>query len=166
MTVPVTPVTAAAPAAFGKSAICWVQVDGRDWPVWYAPLGDVAYVVSGPGEQELPALPASVSITLRAKDTREYAGRFTASATRLHPGDEEWDEAVGALRPARLNPPDADPAARWSRDGAVWALRPDFDAPAPVAPDAPSGAREPAPTTATTRGRMPGHLGKRRRREG
>ena len=141
-------------------------MEGRDWPVWYVPAGEVAYVVSGPGEQELPELPASVQITLRSKDTREYAGRYAASTTRLRPDDEEWDYAVGALRPARLNPPDDDPVARWSSDGAVWALRPDFDAPEPVARDAPSGAREPAPTTATTRGRMPGHLGKRRRREG
>ena len=154
------------PAAFGKSAICWVQVQGREWPIWYAPAGDTAYVVSGPGEQELPELPGSVQITLRAKDTREYAGRYNATATRLHPGDEGWDDAVHALRPARLNPPDDDPVARWSADGAVWALRPDFDAPEPVARDAPSGAREPAATPATTRGRMPGHLGKRRRREG
>ncbi|MBO1754239.1 hypothetical protein [Allobranchiibius sp. CTAmp26] len=156
----------ATPAAFGKSAICWLEVEGRDRPVWYVPAGEVAYVVSGPGEQELPELPASVPITLRVKDTREYAGRFTASATRLRPGDEGWDDAVGALRPARLNSPDDDPVARWSQDGAVWALRPDFETPTPVARDAPSGAREPAPTSATTRGRMPGHLGKRRRREG
>lgn len=152
-----------APAAFAKSTICWLEVENRDWPAWYIAVGDTAYVVAGPGEQDLPDLPANLAITLRARTSLENAGRFAATATRLSEGDEAWDEAVAALRPARLNSPDDDPAARWSAEGAVWAVQPDFQSPVPVDRDAPSGAREPAATSATTPVPIPRHLGGRRR---
>lgn len=155
----------AVPASFSKSTICWLKVDGRDLPAWYIAVGDTAYVVSGPGEQELPELPATLPVTLRSRTSLQHAGRFEATATRLHPGDENWERATQALRTARLNPPDDDPVARWTEQGAVWAVRPDFDTLATVERDAPSGAREPAPTPATTPVRKPRHLGGRRRRE-
>ncbi len=151
------------PAVFAKSAICWLRVGERDWPVWYAPVEGMAYVVSGGGEQQLPDLPAEVRITLRAKDTREYAGRFPAMVQRVAPDDHEWEAAVGALRSARLNAPHSGAAARWAEHSTVWVVRPDFAAPEPVTRDDPGSAAEPAPTTATTRGRMPAHLGRRSR---
>lgn len=168
MTVPATPAGPAVPATFAKSTICWLHVDGRDWPTWYAAVGGTAYVVSGPGEQELPDLPPTLPITLRDRSVLQYAGRFAASATRLHVGDDGWDEAMGALQPARLNSPHGKSAAtidHWATEGIVWAIRPDFGAAAPVERDAPSGAREPVATPATTPVRLPKHFGGRRRRE-
>lgn len=154
------------PTAFAKSTICWLAVEDRDWPAWYVPVGDTAYVVAGPGEQELPDLPATLEITLRARAGLEHAGRFNASVTRLSEGDAEWDEALAALRTARLNSPSDDLDARWTAEGAVWAVRPDFESPGVVERDAPSGAREPEATSATTPVPIPRHLGGRRRRDG
>lgn len=164
-----TPASPAVPATFAKSAICWLHVDGRDRPAWYAAVGDTAYVVSGVGEQPLPELPPELPITLRAKDAREYAGRFTATATQLRHGDAGWAEAMAALQPARLNSPHGKSEAtieHWVTAGVVWAVRPDFDTAAPVTRDAPSGARENVPTPATTPVRLPKHFGGRRRRSG
>lgn len=154
------------PAAFAKSTICWLAVEDRDWPAWYVAVGDTAYVVAGPGEQELPDLPATLAITVRARTSLEHAGRFTATVTRLSESDAEWDEALAALQPARLNSPSDDLAARWTAEGAVWAVRPDFERPAVVKRDMASGAREPEATSATTPVPIPRHLGGRRRRDG
>ncbi|MDQ2853088.1 MAG: hypothetical protein M3Y49_20575 [Actinomycetota bacterium] len=155
-----------APPAFAKSTICWLEIDGRDWPAWYVAVGDTAYIVSGAGEQELPDLPATLPITLRVRTALQYAGKFEATADRLRQGDEAWDEAVGALRPARLNSTGDDQVGRWVGDGVVWAVRPDFEHLLPFERNAPSGAREPTPTPATTRVPIPRHLGGRRRRAG
>ncbi len=166
MTVPAVPDV---PATFAKSEICWLHIDGRGWPAWYAAVGGTAYIVGGPGEQPLPELPPELPITLRARVGREHAGRFTASATRLRDGDEGWDEAMGALQPARLNSPHGKSAAtieHWATEGVVWAVRPDFGSAAPVGRDSPSGASEPIPTAATTPVRLPRHFGGRRRRDG
>lgn len=154
-----------APVAFAKSTICWLGFEDRDWAAWYVAVGDTAYVVTGPGEQELPDLPATLAITVRARTSLEHAGRFQATATRLSPGNAAWDDAVAALRPARLNSPDDDPVARWLAEGAVWAVLPDFTSSIPPVRDAPSGAREPAATSATTAVPIPRHFGGRRRRD-
>ena len=67
---PATNVTALVGEAMTKSGVIWVEVPGdRAWPVWHAWVAPTAYVVNGPGEQNLPWLPEEVVLVLRSQDT-------------------------------------------------------------------------------------------------
>lgn len=151
------------------SGMLWVEDgDGRAWPVWHAWTNETIYVVSGPGEQELPWLPGDVRLILRSKASGARLLVVHASVDEITPDDDRWDDAVEALRKARLNAVD-DLAARWRSECSIRAFRP-FGAPAeaPGSYTAESGAAPVVHTPATTGGWRPWHLGgrpTRRRRQ-
>lgn len=152
-------------AALPRSAVSWLVVDDRPWPVWHAVDGERLYVVSGGGEQELPTLPPQIQVILRTKDTHARVGPVPAKVFRLYPGVPAWEAAVTALLAARQGVPGEAVLDRWKASAAIWAIDVEADAPsrAPSA-DEPSGARAPWPTPATTDPRLPRHFGRLRRR--
>ncbi|HEU5143934.1 MAG TPA: hypothetical protein VFT81_02065 [Dermatophilaceae bacterium] len=144
--------------AMSKSGIIWVDVPGdRAWPVWHVWVEDTAYVVNGPGEQDLPWLPSEVSLILRSRDTGGRLVMVRALTKVLEPGTPEWQAAAEALRAERLNATD-DSLTRWAQSCTITALHP-FDAPL----EGPGGyaaddRRAQAPDTpATTRAWKPWH---------
>lgn len=152
-------------AALPRSAVSWLVVDDRPWPVWHAVDGERLYVISGPGEQELPPLPPQIEVILRTKDTHARVGPVPAKVFRLHPGVPAWEAAINALLAARQGVPGEAVLDRWKASASVWAIDVEVDAPLePPHAQSPSGAREPWPTPATTPARLPRHLGPLRRR--
>ncbi len=152
-----------------KSALVWVTVPGqRVRPVWHVWHDGGVCVVSGGLEQPLPGIETAerVDVTVRSKDKGGRLVTFAATVTAVAPPDELWEPVVAALHAARLNPPDGEEQPlRWARESRVWRLLPTGDvSEAPGAMPAGSLAAVPAPTPATTRGRLPLHLGRRRRR--
>lgn len=112
--------------AASKSGVMWVEVPDAGthavWFVWHDDedprgTGPAAYVVSGPGEQRLPFLPAEVTVILRSKDTGGRLLRLRAAVRELVPASPEWETAAELLRAHRLNAT-GDVLARW-REGAV-----------------------------------------------
>ncbi|MDX6334526.1 MAG: hypothetical protein QOG05_1866 [Streptosporangiaceae bacterium] len=106
---------------------------GRPRPAWHV-WRDAAYVLTGPGEQDIPGLgdASQVTVTVASKDTGGLLVRWTARVSRVEPGSAEWSGIIGALLAARLNEPPgsgASPAQRWAASGAVYRLSPaPFDA--------------------------------------
>jgi hypothetical protein len=106
---------------------------GRPRPAWHI-WRDAAYVLTGPGEQDIPGLgdASQVTVTVASKDTGGLLVRWTARVSRVEPGSAEWSGIIGALLAARLNEPPgsgASPAQRWAASGAVYRLSPaPFDA--------------------------------------
>jgi hypothetical protein len=153
-----------------KSALIWVSVPGQPLPVaaWHVWRDDSAYLVTGPGEQEVPGLADSPScdVTVRSTDKGCRVVTWRATVSRVEPGSPEWADAVPGLLTARLNLPDAaDAEQRWADTAAVVRLSPTGDMPEAghtlptgslAAPPAPSPARTPTP--------MPFTLGRRRSR--
>ena len=102
--------------------------DGRPRPVWHI-WRDAAYVLTGPGEQNVPGLgdAGQVTVAVPSKDTGGLLLRWTARVTRVEPGSAEWSEIIGALLAGRLNEPASpgeSPAERWARTGQVYRLTP------------------------------------------
>ena len=143
-----------------KSGMLWIDVPGdRAWPAWHAMLDGTVYVVTGPGEQHLPALPVDLAVTFRSKDTGGRLVTVPAHATVLTPDDERWEDATSALKASRLNSPAGDTVARWASEATVYALTPHGDAlEGPDSYSDASGASQPVPTTATTANWRPWHL--------
>ena len=143
-----------------KSGLLWIDVpDGRTWPAWHVWLDGTAYVVSGPGEQSLPWLPAEVALTFRGKGTGGRLVKVSASAVIVKPEDESWEAATTALKASRLNAPAGDTIARWATDNTVYALTPHDEAlEGPGSYSQESGEAQPAPTPATTRSWHPWHI--------
>jgi len=138
-------------------------VDRHPWrpgrPAWHAWLDGTAYVVTGPGEQHLPALPADLAVTFKSKDTGGRLVTVPAHASVLTPDDESWEAATAALKASRLNSPAGDTVARWAAEATVYALIPSGDAlEGPGSYSDGSGAAQPVPTTATTANWHPWHL--------
>jgi hypothetical protein len=119
------------------------------------------FIVSGPGEQQLPWLPDEVTLILRSKDTGGRLIAVRASVRTVTDDDELWGPATQALKASRLNAVD-DLVARWAQSCTVRALRP-FGAPleAPGRYPDTSGAAPVPPSPATTTGWRPWHLGGR-----
>ena len=71
------------------------------WHVWR----DAAYVLTGPGEQDVPGLGdvGQVTVTVPSKDTGGLLMRWTAQVSRVEPDSAKWPEIIGALLAARLN---------------------------------------------------------------
>ena len=143
-----------------KSGLLWIDIPGdRAWPAWHAWLDGTAYVVTGPGEQHLPALPADLALTFKSKDTGGRLVTVPAHASVLTPDDESWEAATAALKASRLNSPAGDTVARWAAEATVYALIPSGDAlEGPGSYSDGSGAAQPVPTTATTANWHPWHL--------
>ncbi len=68
---------------------------GRSWHVWR----DAAYVLTGPGEQDVPGLGDAplVTVSVASKDTGGLLVRWAARVSRVEPGSAEWSAIIGAL---------------------------------------------------------------------
>jgi hypothetical protein len=156
-----------------RAGLLWVAAgpDARAWPAWHVWADGVALLVCDGLEQPQPDLVdgARVRVTLPSKDTRGRLATFTATATVLPPGTEEWEQAAAALHAQRLNPPDGEQQpARWARESRVVRLVPTGEVlEAPGRMPTGSGAAPVLPTPATTRDPLPFVIGRgtgRRRR--
>ena len=100
------------------------------WHVWR----DAAYVLTGPGEQDVPGLgdASLVTVSVASKDTGGLLVRWAARVSRVEPGSAEWSGIIGALLAGRLNEPESpgapSPAERWAQTGNVYRLTPDENA--------------------------------------
>ena len=143
-----------------KSGILWIDIPGdRAWPAWHVWLDGTAYVVTGPGEQSLPALPADIAVTFRSKSTGGRLITMPAHAAVLTTIDTRGGEATEALKASRLNAPEGDIIARWAAEATIYALTPEGEAlQAPGSYSEQSGVAQPAVTSATTRTWSPWHL--------
>ena len=143
-----------------KSGLLWIDLPGdRAWPAWHVWVDGTAYVVTGPGEQTLPALPADVTVTFRSKDTGGRLVTVPAHATVVSADDPRWDDVSTALKASRLNAPAGDTVARWASEATVYALTPHGDAlEGPGGYSQESRVAQPAPTPATTLTWHPWHI--------
>ena len=97
------------------------------WHVWRV----AAYVLTGPGEQDVPGLGNAplVTVSVASKDTGGLLVRWAARVSRVEPGSAEWSGIIGALLAGRLNEPESpgapSPAERWAQTGNVYRLTPD-----------------------------------------
>jgi hypothetical protein len=155
----VTDLSALLSEAGKKSGMLWIDIPGdRSWPAWHVWLDGTGYVVAGPGEQNLPALPTEVSVTFKSKDKGGLLVTVPARATVVRPDDEAWEPATEALKASRLNAPAGDIIARWAADATVYALTPHGDAlQGPGSYSQESGRAQPAATPATTMTWRPWH---------
>ena len=66
-----------------------------------------AYVLTGPGEQDVPGLAAASQVTVEvpSKDTGASLVSWTARVSRVDPGSADWSAIIGALLAGRLNEP-------------------------------------------------------------
>ena len=113
-----------------RAGVIWITAGGRPpRPVWHI-WRDGAYVLTGPGEQEVPGLTAGgpVTVTVPSKDTGGCLVAWAAQVSRVEPGSAEWSSIIGALLAGRLNeaagPGAASPAGRWAQTGNVYRLTP------------------------------------------
>lgn len=151
--------------AASKSSLLWVRpTPERAWPAWYVWREPSAYVVSGPGEQQLPPLTGAVDLIFRSKDTWARLLTLRATATTVPPEDPDWAEVAAALKAERLNAPDPGGLlARWAAGNTITRLTPSGGVvESPGSYDESSGAAAPAPTEATTTSWAPWHVGGRR----
>ena len=155
--------------AAAKSGLVWLRPAGgsRAWPAWHVWHDGAVHVVSGPGEQQLPALGGELDLLLPSKDTGARLLTVPALATPLAPDDDRWPAAAAALAASRLNSliSPADLPAHW-RDAATITRVESRGAAleAPGSYDDASGAAVPAPTGGTTSAWRPWHFRGRRRR--
>ena len=144
--------------ALAKSSVCWI--DGGDGPraAWFVTLGGAVLVVTGPGEQNLPALGEEARILLRSKDSGGRLLEVRARVRELYPQDPAWADAAAALAAERLNATD-DLVARWAASGTIYQLRP-FALPlqSPGEYAAGSGSEVIEPGRGTTDGWRPFHV--------
>lgn len=159
--------------AMRKAAVVWVAVAGGRpvgaWPVWY---GDVAYLLGGGREQQLPGLEGAGScvVTVRSTDNGARIVSWPAAVSRVDPGGAEWAEVLPLLLAKRLNLPDPDQApARWAEESVLHRLAPSGD-PTEAGATLPGGrlGAPPPATPAATRTTVPYTVGRRRgrRRQG
>lgn len=154
--------------AAAKSDLLWVRPTPapgeRAWPAWHVWHEGAAYVVSGPGEQQLPALSGRVEVVLRSKDTWARLVTVSGAAATVAPDDPAWASVAAALKAKRLNAPDPDGLLdRWANANTITRLTLDgglVEGPGSYG-DA-SGAAPPPPTEATTAHWAPWHLRGRR----
>jgi hypothetical protein len=113
-----------------RAGLIWITVPGgRARPAWHV-WRDAAYVLTGPGEQDVPGLAAArqVTVDVPSKDTGASLVRWTARVSRVQPGSAEWSAILGVLLAGRLNEPASpggpSPAERWAQDGNVYRLTP------------------------------------------
>lgn len=118
-----------------RAGLIWITVpgQGRPRPVWHV-WRAAAYVLTGPGEQDVPGLgdAGRVTVTVASKDTGGLLVRWTARVSRVGPDSADWPGVVAALLAGRLNEPSSPgtPAAaqRWAQTGTVYRLTPEDQA--------------------------------------
>lgn len=118
-------------ASLSKSTICWLEVVHEsktiNKPVWYGYENGRVYVLTGPGEQEIPGLTTSDNVRLiaRSKDKRSQVADVQCVVEVL-PKDAAWDVlARDLLLGRRLNLADGDAAVgRWKNTCEIAVLTP------------------------------------------
>lgn len=89
-----------------KAAVLWVAAPGRDpvpaWPVW---RDGATYLLTGPGEQELPGLAdaSECTVVARSADTGGRVATWRAAVAGVARDSDEWRQVVPALTAGRLN---------------------------------------------------------------
>jgi hypothetical protein len=153
-----------------KSGLIWIAVpgDSRAVAAWHVWREDAAYLVTGPGEQEVPGLAGATScdVTVRSTDKGGRVVTWRAAVSRVEPGSPEWTEAVPSLLASRLNLPDAaDAEDRWAATCAVLRLAPTGELiEAGRTLPSTSLAGPPPPSPARTPTRVPFTVGRQRHR--
>jgi hypothetical protein len=156
-----------------KAGLVWLTYGQRDGvqngrPAWHVWVDGAAYVVCGPGEQDLPGLATAttVTVTVPSKDTRARIVTWVGSASVVSPQSDSWVPATSALAASRLNAEGgASMIERWSRECTVVRIVPTGEAVETAEePSEVSLAEPPRDTPATTLGRQPAMLGGIRRR--
>ena len=124
-------------AALSKGTIAWVVVPQSGGgevtkPIWYGYENGRVYVLTGPGEQDVPGLAGSkhVRMIVRSKDTQSRVGEVACVAQVVAAGGE-WDRiARDVLLGRRLNLRDGEKAVdRWRYDCEIVQLTPILPAP-------------------------------------
>ena len=108
-----------------RSAVIWVlpQDSGRSYPLWHVWHEGQAFVLTGPGEQELP-LCSRARIVVRSKDKpAERAAEWTASVRVVDPATPEWNAVIALLAERRLHAVEG-AEQRWAAHCLVRALVP------------------------------------------
>ncbi|MCP2325591.1 hypothetical protein HDA40_004098 [Hamadaea flava] len=112
-----------------KAAIAWVAFGGPAYAVWCLPLEGKLYVISGPGEQDLPGLADALSAESRATVSLrgDHGGRivsFDAAITEIHSNGTEFETVAPQLAQKRLNASGTteEVVARWARDCVLISL--------------------------------------------
>jgi hypothetical protein len=160
--------------AMRKAGVVWLRPvgAGRATAVWTLWRDGAAYVVTGPGEQPVPAdlmSPgggAGCDVVVRSSDGGGRIVAWRARVSGVAVGSEEWDAVVPALVGKRLNLPDQQAAAsRWAAECAVLRLDPTGELPE-AGGSLPDGslAEPPAPSPARTAARRPFTVGRATRR--
>lgn len=155
-----------------KSSLVWLSPAGlseeaakgpaRSGPqaVWHVWHDGAVTIVAGGSEQPLPlwAVPGRVvEVGMRGKDDGGRVISWLSQVELVVPGTPEWGAAAAALHAERLNLPEGDDyQRRWAKESAILRMRPLGGA---VPPEGGSEAARPAPTPATTLGRMPKMIG-------
>ena len=109
-----------------RAGLIWITVPGsRARPAWHI-WRDAAYVLTGPGEQDVPGLATASQVTVEvpSKDTGGGLVGWTARVSRVEAGSAEWSAIIGALLAGRLNEPAPSPAQHWAEQGNVYRLTP------------------------------------------
>jgi hypothetical protein len=89
-----------------KAGVLWIAAPGRTpVPAWQVWRDGRTYVLTGPGEQDLPGLAdaADCEVVARSADTGGRIATWRATVERVEPDSDEWREIVPALTAARLN---------------------------------------------------------------
>jgi hypothetical protein len=161
--------------AFRKAAVAWVGFgDGPAYCVWCLPVEGKLYLVTGPGEQEIPGIAEAVLrgsdavVTLRG----DHGGNivtYSAAMAEIPPNSTEWERVAPQLAAKRLNAsgPTEDLVDRWGAQCLLIGLIPDPQAVA-AGTDLPddSQAAPPRPATVVRETRKPFRLHRVRGRKG
>ena len=120
---------AEAEEALRRGAVVWVALDGRPpRAVWHVWRDGAVLLVTGGDEQELPGADdaRSAVVVVRGRGAlAERVAELPTAVERLAPGTPDWDDAVTALVPERLNAADLDALpGRWAASSTVLRLRP------------------------------------------
>jgi hypothetical protein len=114
--------------AMRRAAVAWITVgSGPAVAVWCLWQDDALYVVTGPGEQQVPGLADASTAEVSARgDHGGLIVTWPAEVRRVVPDDPLWTAVVPALAAKRLNgPPAPELMARWAAGGvAVCRLAP------------------------------------------
>jgi hypothetical protein len=140
-----------------KAAVAWVAFDGPAYAVWVLPFEGKLYVVSGPGEQNLPGAGEAAYATVSLRG--DHGGRivkFQAEVNEVRPNGTEWEAVAPQLAQKRLNATGTteEVVARWAGQCTLIAFTPREI----QAPDDNSEAAPPRPAIVVREARKPFRL--------
>jgi hypothetical protein len=148
--------------AAAKTGLVWLRPtdQARSWPAWHRWHEASLWVISGPGEQELPALLGDVDVIVGSKSTGARLLTVRCQAATLDPAEPQWLAMAAVLAPHRLNSrlSPIELPQHWRSAGVtITSLVPGAvgERPGHYAQD--SGAAPARPSAATTSGWRPWH---------